>query len=74
MSTVRTIRPVPNQPKTQHRSVRVPDDDWADLEIAAESAGTNRSGLINQFIRWYLGRTGAELPRRTADQTPRNTT
>ena len=61
---VRTIGRVPNRPKTQHRSVRVTDDDWADLETAASAAGADRAKLIVAFIRWYLRRPGAELPDR----------
>jgi len=55
---------MPNQPATQHRSVRISDEDWADLDAAAKSAATDRGTLIKQFIRWYLGRPGAELPPR----------
>jgi hypothetical protein len=55
---------VPNQPRTQHRSVRISDEDWADLEAAAASAGADRAKVINQFIRWYLRRPGAKLPER----------
>lgn len=71
MKTVRTpgrLGRVPNQPKTQHRSVRVGDDDWADLDTAAQSAGVDRATLIKQFIRWYLRRPGAKLPERPPRQ------
>jgi hypothetical protein len=44
--------------------VRVSDDDWADLDTAAKSAGVDRAALIKGFIRWYLRRPGAELPER----------
>lgn len=49
---------------TQHRSVRVSDDDWDDMDEAAKSVGTDRGSLIKQFIRWYLRRPGARLPVR----------
>jgi hypothetical protein len=55
---------VPGTWKTPHRSVRVEDADWADLDAAAKSAGTDRAKLIVAFIRWYLQRPGAELPER----------
>lgn len=58
------IKSVPNVPGTQHRSVRVPDDDWADLETATKRLGADRATVIKQFIRWYLRRPGAELPER----------
>ena len=59
-----TIGRVPNQPGTQHRSVRISDEDWAELDVAAKSAGADRGTLIKQFIRWYLRRPGAKLPQR----------
>jgi len=44
--------------------VRIDDADWADLDDAAKAAGADRAKIINQFIRWYLRRPGAELPER----------
>jgi hypothetical protein len=64
------IKGVPNVPGTQHRSVRVPDEDWADLEKATKSLGSDRGTVIKQFIRWYLRRPGAELPERPGDEKP----
>jgi hypothetical protein len=67
LKSVRTpgrIVRVPNQPRTQHRSVRVSDEDWGDLDTAAKAASSDRASLIKQFIRWYLPRPGAELPER----------
>jgi hypothetical protein len=64
MDSVRTIGRVPNQPKTPHRSVRIDDADWADLDAAAATAGTDRAKLIVAFIRWYLRRPDAALPER----------
>lgn len=67
MKEVRTpgrLGHVPNSPGTQHRSVRVPDGDWADLETATKRVGSDRAAVIKQFIRWYLRRPGAELPER----------
>jgi hypothetical protein len=55
---------VPNKPGTQHRSVRISDEDWDDLEAATAAAGSDRGTLIKQFIRWYLRRPGAKLPER----------
>jgi hypothetical protein len=65
-----TLGGVPNQPGTQHRSVRVSDEDWSDAEAAARSMGTDRAKIINAFLRWYLRRPGAELPERPGDQPP----
>ncbi len=62
---------MPNKPGTQHRSVRVSDEDWADLETATAAEGTDRAKIINQLVRWYLRRPGARLPDRPA-RRPRN--
>jgi predicted DNA-binding ribbon-helix-helix protein len=51
---------MPDAPKTQHRSVRIEDDDWADLERVAQSQGLDRAKVINQLVRWYLRRPGAK--------------
>jgi hypothetical protein len=67
LKTVRTpatLGHVPNKPGTQHRSVRISDEDWADLDTATTSAGADRGTIIKQFIRWYLRRPGAKLPAR----------
>ena len=55
-----------NQPKTQHRSIRVPDDEWRRFGLLTYERGTNRAEAINVFIRWYLG--GGELPQSDSDQ------
>lgn len=67
MTTVRTpgkIGRVPNVPKTQHRSIRIDDADWADADEASKRMGTDRAKVINQLLRWYLRRPGAKLPER----------
>ena len=53
---------MPNKPGTQHRSRRVSDDDWADLETATGTLGSDRGTVIKQFIRWYLRRPGGAAP------------
>ena len=55
---------MPNAPKTPHRSVRVSDDDWSDLESDAASKGLDRAKVLTALMRWYLRRPGAELPER----------
>lgn len=57
---------VPNAPKTPTRPVRLDAEDWVDLGDATTAKGTNRSATIRDFVRWYLGRPGAELPERPA--------
>ncbi|MFF0744199.1 hypothetical protein ACFYVL_27755 [Streptomyces sp. NPDC004111] len=51
---------MPNQPKTQHRSVRLSDEDWEDLKTRSG----DRSAVIKELVGWYLRRPGAELPER----------
>ena len=55
---------MPNRPGTQHRSVRISDEDWTDLETATGELRSDRGTVIKQFIRWYLRRPGAKLPER----------
>jgi hypothetical protein len=64
VDTPEKIRAVPNQPRTKGRSIRVDDPEWDDLGVLADSLGTDRSKLINEFLRWYLRRPGAKLPDR----------
>ncbi|MBW8703731.1 hypothetical protein MBT84_29470 [Streptomyces sp. MBT84] len=53
---------MPNAPKTKHRSVRIEDQDWADL--ADRAPGGDRAAVIKDLLRWYLRRPDAELPER----------
>jgi hypothetical protein len=55
---------LPDAPKTQHRSIRIDDDDWSDLEAVAKPQKLDRAKIVNQLIRWYLRRPGARLPKR----------
>lgn len=53
---------MPNSPRTQHRSVRIADEEWNDL--AARAPGGDRAAVIKDLIAWYLRRPGARLPSR----------
>ncbi|WP_405506433.1 hypothetical protein OG323_06365 [Streptomyces cyaneofuscatus] len=53
---------MPDKPKTKHRSVRIPDDDWKDL--ADRAPQNDRSAAIKELVAWYLRRPGAKLPAR----------
>lgn len=66
--TPRTLVCVPDKPKTKHRSVRVDDADWADLDALAQSMGTDRAKVINAYVQWHLRRPGARLPARPTPQ------
>ena len=71
MSAVDTPRyrdRVPNSPKTPTRPVRLDADDWEGLGEVSAAQGANRSSVIRDFVRWYLGRAGAELPERPVDR------
>jgi hypothetical protein len=60
---------VPNKPGTQHRSVRISDEDWRDLETATSALGSDRAAVIKEFIHWYLRRPRAKLPARPERKT-----
>lgn len=62
--TPRTLGSVPNKPRTQHRSVRIDDADWADLEAVAELNGLDRAKILNAYVQWHLRRPRAALPDR----------
>lgn len=71
MKAVRTpdrLSRVPNKPKSKHRSVRFSDEDWAELDAATQSMGTDRGTLLKDFAHWYLRRKGARLPERPAPE------
>lgn len=49
------------------RGIRLEQNLWDKLEPAARTAGYDRTGLIRQFVRWYLRIPGARLPQRPGD-------
>lgn len=73
MKAVRTARDNGQMPggqgHHQHRSIRVPDEEWDDFGEQATAEGTDRAKLVNAFIRWWLRRAGAELPDRSGSAT-----
>lgn len=50
--------------RTPLRSIRMEDDLWSALDDAAKATGFDRSSLVRQIVRWYLGVPGAQLPQR----------
>lgn len=46
------------------RTIRLEQNLWDALGPAAMANGHDRSGLIRQFVRWYLTEPGAQLPQR----------
>lgn len=55
---------MPDKPKTQHRSIRIPDDRWAATERAAQAIGMDRAKLVNALLAVYLREPGAKAPKR----------
>jgi hypothetical protein len=47
---------------TANRVIRLSDDDWEDLRVAA--GDKSRSQVLREFVHWYLRRRGAKLPAR----------
>jgi hypothetical protein len=37
---------------------------WERFGVAARAAGTDRTALVREFIRWYLREPDAKLPER----------
>jgi hypothetical protein len=62
--TPTTLGRVPNKPRSQHRSVRFNDEDWAELDAATKAMGTDRGTVLKELARWYMRRPGAKLPAR----------
>lgn len=58
--------PRPATGKTFVARARVALDLWEEFGKSAEALGTDRSKLINEFIRWHLRKQGAKTPPRTA--------
>lgn len=45
---------VANQPRTPHRTVRVPDEVWLPAKVKAESEGSNLSVKIREWLVDYV--------------------
>lgn len=56
---------MPDQPKTEARPVRLDDQLWEGLGIAAELGyGDDRSTTLRSLGEWFLRTPGASLPTR----------
>lgn len=53
---------------TRHRPIRVDQELWD--AFGALVGDRNRSAVIRDFLRWYIGEPGAEMPARPADGKP----
>lgn len=57
-----------NQHSKKLRGIRQIDDDlWAELGTAAAELGTDRSDITKRFYEWFVGRPGAQLPKRPSE-------
>lgn len=56
--------------RTPLRSIRMEDDLWSGLDSAATDNGFDRSSLVRQLVRWYLGVPEAQLPQRPKAPSP----
>lgn len=56
-----------NQHKHPTRGIRgIPTDTWEDYTRAVQAAGSDLSTPLREFVDWYRGVPGAELPERPA--------
>jgi hypothetical protein len=44
---------VPNAPKTPHRTVRIPDEEWEPAKVEAARRGETLTDAIRRFLRKY---------------------
>jgi hypothetical protein len=51
---------------TARQTIRVDEESWEEFGAASESVGTDRSALIRDFMRWFVRKPGAKLPKRPA--------
>lgn len=50
--------------ETPLQRIRVDEPLWKDFGAASTSVGSDRSKVIRQFMEWFAGHPGAELPER----------
>lgn len=50
--------------KTPHRTIRAEQSEWDPFGKAAKAVGSDRTAVLRQFMRWFSGQPGAELPQR----------
>lgn len=52
---------------TARQTVRIDEELWTKLGLTTETAGTDRSTVLREFVRWYVREEGAELPERPGE-------
>lgn len=50
--------------KTPVRTLRAEKEEWGPFGSNAKRAGSDRTTVLRQFMRWYNREPGAELPQR----------
>lgn len=45
---------MPNQPRTPHRTVRIPDDEWIAIKVRAAKDGVTATDVVREAVRRYL--------------------
>jgi hypothetical protein len=65
-----TLSGVPSK-GTDRRTIRVEPDLWDEFGTATANEPDGRSGVVRAFMRWYLGKPGANLPGPTGGLAPK---
>lgn len=55
---------------TTPRHIRISDERWDALEVAAKIGGTTRAAIVNELLRWYLEDYGPTPPMPTVPHLP----
>lgn len=70
---IRTESPVHNVKgygALKRRTIRIEKDLWDQFGAACAAADTDRSAVLREFIRWYIGEPDAALPKRPKPRAP----
>lgn len=49
---------------TARQTIRVDEDTWEKFGTRSQAAGTDRSTVLREFIRWYNREPGTRAPKR----------
>ena len=63
-----TLGPMPSK-GTDRRTIRVDPELWDEFGVATESWKDGRSGVLREYMRWFLKKPQAFLPRPDGDQS-----
>lgn len=54
---------------TERRAIRVDDALWQRFGEVAQALGTDRASLVREWIKWSVGESDAQPPRRPEQAT-----